>query len=309
MAWLGYHPQRVGELWRHTRGAVDELEAITCDDPAAAEAMRAVRLAQSHLEGDWLPLLDRIRSSTALTDPGDGRSWFDDTIDTLFRPVDGRTVIAPVVAGLTAEEREFFQGFVNEVAASVAAELSHYDAHPDYQLDALPEELRQLDDRNEWDWLARLYLLEQYHHMVDTGTVELQRHGEHYWIDPIDLTDTNGIVMGEIILAAVASAGRFSKAASGGLSTAGANTAVSPMPAARVLGVERASSPVWQGLHTYRDGIRTNGLRGRAKRFYTWDGADKEIEVFDKNGKHLGAMDPVSGAMIKPPVRGRDLDH
>ena len=152
-------------------------------------------------------LLERIRASTAL--------------------------IAPIVAGFSDEEREFFQGFVNEAAASVAMELSHYDAHPDYQLDVLPEELRTLDDRREWDWLARLYLIEQYHQMIDTGAVEVQRDGEHYWIDPVELTDTNGVVMGEIILAGVAAAGRFSKATSGGLSTAGARTASSPMPASR----------------------------------------------------------------------------
>ena len=74
----------------------------------------------------------------------------------------------------------------------------------------------------EWDWLARLYLIEQYHQMVDSGAVELQRDGEHYWIDPIDLTDTNSIVMGEIILAGVAAAGRFHRSSSGGISAAGA---------------------------------------------------------------------------------------
>ena len=226
MAWLATAPNAIDELWRHTRRARStSLAAIASDDPAAAEAMRAVRLAQAHLEDDWLPLLGRIRATTALTDLGDGRSWCDDTIDALFSPVEGRTVIAPIVAGFTAEEREFFQGFVNEVAASVAAELSHYDAHADYQLDELPDELRELDDRDEWDWLARLYLLEQYHHMADSGAVELQRDGEHYWIDPLDLTDTNGIVMGEIILAGVAAAGRFHRSSSGGISTAGAHTA------------------------------------------------------------------------------------
>jgi hypothetical protein len=310
MALLAYHPERIEALWRHTRHAIDELAAIASDDPAAAEAMRAVRLAQAHLEADWLPLLDRIRSNTALSapidlDPGDGRSWFDDSIDALFGPTEGRTVIAPIVDAFTTEERAFFEGFVSECAASVAAELSHYDAHPDYQVDRLPDELRTLDDRREWDWLARLYLLEQYHHMVDTGAVELQRNGEHYWIDPIDLTDTNKVVMGDVILAAVASAGRFSKAGSGGISAAGAHTARAPLPAPRALGVARASSPIWKSLHTYRGGIRTNGLRGRARRFYTWDGAHNEIEVFDKNGRHLGAMDPVSGVMIKPPRRGR----
>jgi hypothetical protein len=207
MSWLAYHPERVEELWRHTRRAVEELAAIASDDPAAAEAMRTVRLAQAHLEGDWLPLLDRIRSSTAL--------------------------IAPIVNTFTAEERAFFEGFVSECAASVAAELSHYDAHPDYQLDVLPDDLRTLDDRGEWDWLARLYLIEQYHQMVDTGAVELQRDGEHYWIDPLELTNTNKIVMGEVILAGVAAAGRFSKAGSGGISAAGAHAARAPLPAPR----------------------------------------------------------------------------
>ena len=207
MTRLAYDPERVEELWRHTRRAVDDLAEIRCDDPAAVEAMRIVRLAQLHLETDWMPVLERIRANTAL--------------------------IAPIVAGFSDEEREFFQGFVNEAAASVAMELSHYDAHLDYQLDVLPEELRTLDDRREWDWLARLYLIEQYHEMIDTGAVEVQRDGEHYWIDPVELTDTNGVVMGEIILAGVAAAGRFSKATSGGLSTAGARTASSPMPASR----------------------------------------------------------------------------
>jgi hypothetical protein len=250
MAWLGYRPERVEELWQHTRHAVDDLASIASDDPAAAEAMRTVRLARQHLESEWLPLLDRIRASTALTapielEPGDDRSWFDDTVEDLFGPPDGRTVIAPIVAAFSAEERQFFDGFVHEAAYSVATQLSHYDAHLDYQIDKLPDELTQLDDRNEWDWLARLYLLEQYHHMVDTGAVELQRDGERYWIDPLELTDTNAVVMGEIILAGVAAAGRFHRSSSGGISTAGAHTATSPLPAARVLGVAASISARW----------------------------------------------------------------
>ena len=49
-------------------------------------------------------------------------------------------LIEPIIAAFTDEEREFFDGFVHEAAASVAAELSHYDAHPDYQLEALPDD-------------------------------------------------------------------------------------------------------------------------------------------------------------------------
>ena len=137
--------------------------------------MRAVRLAQDHLEGEWMPLLDRIRASTALTGPCDSRSWFDDASDSLFHSSpDGRTVIAPIVDGFTAEERQFFDGFVTEVASSVAAELSHCTTSTlTTKSIELPDELRQLDDRGEWDWLARLYLIEQFHHMVDIGEVEL----------------------------------------------------------------------------------------------------------------------------------------
>ena len=227
MAWLAYNRDRVDDLWRHTRAAIDDLATITSDDPAAAEAMRVVRLAQTHLEGEWMPLLDRIRSSAALTAPigldgADDDEW-----------PDGRTVIAPIVDGFTPEERLFFDGFVTEVAASVASQLSLHDAHPDYQVDRLPHALRQLDDRGEWEWLARLYLIEQFHHMIDSGEVELQRDGEHYWIDPLDLGETNSVVMQEVILAAIAAAGRFGRSGSGGISAAGAYAATSPMPEVR----------------------------------------------------------------------------
>ena len=77
-------------------------------------------------ETEWMPLLDRVRASTSLTAPID------------LDGGDGRTVIAPIVAELSDEEREFFQGFVEECAASVAAELSHYDAHLDCRVDRLP---------------------------------------------------------------------------------------------------------------------------------------------------------------------------
>jgi hypothetical protein len=43
-------------------------------------------------------------------------------------------------------------------------------------------------------------------------------------------------------------------------------------------------------------------------RYYTWDSLHGEIEVFNKRGKHLGVLDAVSGELIKPPVRGREID-
>jgi hypothetical protein len=44
------------------------------------------------------------------------------------------------------------------------------------------------------------------------------------------------------------------------------------------------------------------------KRLYTLDSLHGEIEVFNARGKHLGAMDPRTGKMIKPAVRGRKID-
>uniref|UniRef100_Q07KR7 Colicin E3-like ribonuclease domain-containing protein n=1 Tax=Rhodopseudomonas palustris (strain BisA53) TaxID=316055 RepID=Q07KR7_RHOP5 len=44
------------------------------------------------------------------------------------------------------------------------------------------------------------------------------------------------------------------------------------------------------------------------KRLYTWDGLHGEIEVFNARGRHLGALDPVTGEFIKDAVRGRTID-
>ena len=157
MAWLAYNRERVDDLWRHARAAIDDLATITSDDPAAAEAMRTVRLAQEHLEGEWMPQLERIRASTALTapvdlDPDGTRSWFDDAADSLVHPSPaGRTVIAPIVDGFTAEERQFFEGFATEVAASVASQLWLQRRPPRLpSRRSCPTSCANSDDRGEW---------------------------------------------------------------------------------------------------------------------------------------------------------------
>jgi hypothetical protein len=58
------------------------------------------------------------------------------------------------------------------------------------------------------------------------------------------------------------------------------------------------------------------GVRGGRKvwrskdrqRYYTWDGLHGEVEVFNRRGYHLGALDPHTGELIKPAVKGRKLD-
>ena len=44
-------------------------------------------------------------------------------------------------------------------------------------------------------------------------------------------------------------------------------------------------------------------------RYYSWDEFHGEIEVFNKRGYHLGALDAVTGVQIKEAKRGRRLSH
>lgn len=58
-------------------------------------------------------------------------------------------------------------------------------------------------------------------------------------------------------------------------------------------------------------GARNKQPRWKSKdgdRIYTWDSLHGEIEVFNKRGKHLGAIDAITGALIKNAVKGRTID-
>jgi Cytotoxic len=80
--------------------------------------------------------------------------------------------------------------------------------------------------------------------------------------------------------------------------------------AGRVTGrVTKATSPVWQRLKPYRGEIRTNGLSGRARRYFRWDYTHGDIEVYDgKTRTELGSLDPTTGQMIRGPQAGRKLE-
>jgi hypothetical protein len=64
--------------------------------------------------------------------------------------------------------------------------------------------------------------------MVASGDVELQRDGDAYWVDPLDLHDTGSLVTADVVLAAVMSSGSFRPGS--GFSAASAATHVAPMP-------------------------------------------------------------------------------
>jgi sugar lactone lactonase YvrE len=43
------------------------------------------------------------------------------------------------------------------------------------------------------------------------------------------------------------------------------------------------------------------------KRLYTWDSLHGEIEAWNTRGRHLGAMDAVTGVFIKGAKKGRRI--
>jgi hypothetical protein len=235
---LGYEPQRVRELERRAGAVVEHLLRVPAPpDPLSAGAGSAAGAVREHVAAGWLPALLRISSSTAL--------------------------IAPIVDRFTAEERAYFQGFVDANATSIAAELSRYDDHAEYAIDHLPDKLRILDSSADWSWLAELYLIEQYHQMIDGGDVTLQRDGDVYWIDPFDLTDTTSLIASDVVLAAVAASGSFRPGT--GISEATAKSLRTPMPEPRPIAGTVArpnSAPVEIAGYTHRGAVQAAGRDG-----------------------------------------------
>ena len=63
---VGYEPGRVHDLARRTLEAIDTLGAMMSSDPAAADALRTIRLARSNLEDHWMPALRDIERSDTM---------------------------------------------------------------------------------------------------------------------------------------------------------------------------------------------------------------------------------------------------
>ena len=69
---VGYDPELVGQLGGRVRTAIVDLRRARLDDPAAVDAVRTAASACRHLETSWLPLLERICASSAMTAPFTG---------------------------------------------------------------------------------------------------------------------------------------------------------------------------------------------------------------------------------------------
>jgi hypothetical protein len=72
---IGYDPARVRALGRRTSDSIRALDAIHSSDPAAADAMRVLRLIRRNLSDLWMPLIREIEHSTSMT------SWTSHPID------------------------------------------------------------------------------------------------------------------------------------------------------------------------------------------------------------------------------------
>ena len=59
---------RPAALEARTREAINELRGLRCTDPAAADALDAVRLVVHTLETFWLPELRRLTATAAIGD-------------------------------------------------------------------------------------------------------------------------------------------------------------------------------------------------------------------------------------------------
>ena len=258
---VAYDPERVRELARRATAVVEHLAAVPfVADPLALGAVSVAAAVREHMESGWLAALARVEASTALLAPMDSGGP---------PPVPGASqvssgVIASVVAGFSPQELAYFQGFVDASATTVAMELSRYDEHPDYAIDRLPAELESLDSGNDWGWLAKLYLIEQYHGMVDRGEVTLRRDGDEYWIDPYDLMDVKSVASSDVVLAAVVASGSFHPGV--GLSEASAKTVTSKMPEPRPIEEPVAVVVRPEGAPTKIAGFTRHGeeqMRGR----------------------------------------------
>ena len=69
-----------------------------------------------------------------------------------------------------------------------------------------------------------------------------------------------------------------------------------------------APNPPWKDLKPFRGKIKTNGLKGSQRRYYEKDYTHRDVEVYDRYGKHLGSMDPKTGEWTKGPAKdARDI--
>jgi hypothetical protein len=142
---VGYDPDRIRALSQRTRDAIDASLDVRSSDPAAAEAMRAVRLLRRNLEDHWMPALLDIERSEVMV------SW---SRARLLRDADGECRWTPL-SGLSDDV------LVGHLRWWDRQRPAEFDARPtrfEERLDTLARELaiRVADDSNFADRLVGL---------------------------------------------------------------------------------------------------------------------------------------------------------
>lgn len=76
----------------------------------------------------------------------------------------------------------------------------------------------------------------------------------------------------------------------------------------RISNINRQESPIRSKFKNVKGhkGRKTSG-EGKNRRYYEWDHTHNDIEVYDRNGKHLGSLDPRTGELYKGKVKGRKM--
>ena len=74
----------------------------------------------------------------------------------------------------------------------------------------------------------------------------------------------------------------------------------------RKFNTSKQTSKVWKNLKNYKGVTKSSGA-GRSKQYYEWDNTHNDIEVYNNRGECIGSMDPNTGKMYKPAVRGRKI--
>ena len=75
----------------------------------------------------------------------------------------------------------------------------------------------------------------------------------------------------------------------------------------RIFNVSKQNSKIFNKFKSVKGKSYRYSGTGKSKKYYDWDFTHNDIEVYDKNGKHLGSMNPSTGKMYKDAVKGRRL--
>ena len=118
---LAYDPARVAALRERAIAVAAQLTNARSDDPAAAGAMQARRIVLSRLEDEWLPAIDRVVRSDAMTSwtstgadaEGAATSWWAWLLE-LVRPRSGSELGALLVG---AARRVVADGELDDIEA------------------------------------------------------------------------------------------------------------------------------------------------------------------------------------------------